>query len=351
MDLVSIVIPIYNMGKSIANCVTSIIKQDYYNLEIILVDDGSSDDSYSKCLELAEQDSRIFVYNTENHGSGPARNYGIKHANGKYIYFPDADDYLVYNAISKMVNAIGKGKYDLVVFGYKNLNQKGKILSLKSYHEVERSGINIRNSYAEYMGTTKEYGIQGAPWNKFFDLDLIKKNAVEYPALRRHQDEVFIARYMCHVKNVCFIKDILYVHYVNNIKLEWEKYPINYIDIVIELHESRKETILNWNTDDIETKKIISQEFICNVIKALELSFSPKMNLSFTSRKKWIIDTINKSQIYKVDPPSILGNYQNIILRMVKKKKISIVIWLLHIKVIAQRFEFIFILKKLLRKN
>lgn len=200
------------MGNSIEICVNSLLKQDYANIEILLVDDGSKDNSLEKCNKLKDKDNRIRVYHTENRGSGPARNTGIENAKGQYIYFPDADDQLEENAISMLVAGMQKGKYDLVVFGYKSLDKNGNTVLLKQYPEMEKKGEDVRQDYSNYVASTRKYGIQGAPWNKFFDLSLIKMHSIEYPPLRRHQDEGFISRYMCFCNNIHFIQPILYIH-------------------------------------------------------------------------------------------------------------------------------------------
>ena len=101
--LVSIVIPIYNMGDSIESCVKSVLNQDYDNYEVILVDDGSKDNSLEVCNKIAATSALVKVIHTENRGSGPARNTGIENASGRYIYFPDADDYIEPNTISRLV--------------------------------------------------------------------------------------------------------------------------------------------------------------------------------------------------------------------------------------------------------
>lgn len=236
MDKVSIVVPVYNMGSKIEKCVHSLMEQTYKNIEIILVDDGSRDDSFAHCKELALEDCRIVAYHTENMGSGPARNYGISHATGRYIYFPDADDYLEPNAIDVMVNAMGVGDVDLVVFGYKNIGVSGKILKVKTYPELIQRGVNIRANYSDYMTTLSKLGIQGAPWNKFFDMNVIREHNISYPPLGRHQDEGFIASYMTHTTCVHFITDVLYTYYTNDLKKEWDKYPVTYIEAVCGLY-------------------------------------------------------------------------------------------------------------------
>lgn len=312
--LISIVIPIYNMEDRIEKCINSILKQNYKNYEIILIDDGSSDNSLEICKKLENQNSKIKVIHTDNKGSGPARNIGIENSKGDFIYFPDADDYVEPNALSILVNTIENGKYDLIIFGFRSINTQGEVVNIKQYPELTLYGNYIRQSYADYMTIYSKLGIQGAPWNKLFKTSIIKQKHIEFPHLRRHQDEGFIGRYMCHVKRVHFIENILYTYYTNDLNLEWKKYPIDYIDSVIGLNEIRKKTILQWNTEDKATQEIIQREYICNIIKSLELSFSPKMKFNMTQRIKWLKNAIQKSQIKESKIPSILGPYQKMII-------------------------------------
>ena len=322
-ELVSIVVPVYNMENSLEVCVDSLLNQNYSNIEIVLVDDGSKDNSLEVCNKLQKRDSRIQVYHTENRGSGPARNTGIEKATGRYIYFPDADDKLEKDAIGILVDAMENGKYDLVVFGYQSIDIKGNVVLKKQYPDMKRNGEVVRQDYSDYVVSTRRYGIQGAPWNKFFDLNVIRKHSITYPSLRRHQDEGFISRYMCYVKNIHFIKDILYNHYLNDLKKEWDKYPVDYADAVMGLYKTRKETILTWNDNDKKTKKIVEHEYICNMIKAFELSYSPKMKLSGRKRLKWIRKQIECSQVLEINMPLSLGRYQKIIFTLLKKRHIN----------------------------
>lgn len=337
MDLVSIVIPVYNMGSKIINCTKSVLSQTYQNLEVILVDDGSTDDSLVQCEKLKKIDDRVRVFHTENRGSGPARNEGIRNARGRYIYFPDADDFLEPNAIEVLVNKMNDNDCDLVVFGYKNVGTNGNLISTKKYSSCVFKASVIRENYSEYLALSGKYTIQGAPWNKFFDLNVIKENNVEYPALRRHQDEGFIARYVDVAKKVCFITDILYTYYVNDLSRQWDKYPVNYINAVEGLFEERKRNILLWNKEDNMTHELVYQEYICGIIKALELSFSPKFNFSYKQRKKWIIDSINKSELLNVKVPQKLGKYQKFIMKQIKGKHHNLLYFSLHFKIIVEK--------------
>ena len=346
-ELVSIVVPVYNMGNSLEVCVNSLISQSYSNLEIILVDDGSKDNSLEVCNILKKKDGRIRVIHTENRGSGPARNTGIKNANGRYIYFPDADDYLEKNTISILVEAMSNGKYDLIVFGYKSIDKNGKLVLLKQYPKMEKKGSKIRQNYSDYVAASRKYGIQGAPWNKFFDLSLIKRNSIEYPSLRRHQDECFISRYMCYSQNVRFIDSVLYIHIMNDLKKEWDKYPIDYLESVIGLYNIKCETILSWNEDDLLTKTIINHEYICNVIKSLEMIYSPKMNFNKKSKLEWFYNQVQKSNIMNIQIPYTLQIYQRTILTLIRKNWIYLVLIIMKFKIEIEKIGLLSLLRKM----
>lgn len=317
-ELVSIIVPIYNMGDSLRSSVKSLQNQDYKNIEIILVDDGSKDNTYKICEELAEEDSRIKCVHTDNRGSGPARNTGIQKSKGKYLYFPDADDFLEPDAISILVNAMNHGVYDLVVFGYRSKTHSNEIVFERKYNTFENSGEEIRKSYENYFEMTQKYSIQGAPWNKFFDGDVIRENHIEYPPLRRHQDEGFISRYVTYCNNVRFIPDVLYNYCVNTAGLEWKKYPVDYIDAVIGLNEVWQNTICQWNEEDTRTHNLVDMRIFSNMIKAMELSYSPKMNLNYKTRKQWISSMCKKTKFldYKLNVAGSL--YQKIVLIFAK---------------------------------
>ncbi len=125
--LVSIVLPIYNVEKYLNRCVLSIISQTYKNLEIIMVDDESTDLFSQMCDEWASKDSRIKVIHKKNEGLGFARNTGIENATGDFICFIDSDDYIESDTIKTCVERIEKDNTDLAVFGFRSVNDDGTI--------------------------------------------------------------------------------------------------------------------------------------------------------------------------------------------------------------------------------
>ncbi len=128
-ELISVIVPVYNVEKYLDNCVQSILRQSYTNLEIILIDDGSTDKSSQLCDEYSQKDKRIKVIHKKNGGQSDARNVGITVATGKYIAFVDSDDYIDEQFLEQLYLAIKKNKSDISMCKYKKtykLNEKNK---------------------------------------------------------------------------------------------------------------------------------------------------------------------------------------------------------------------------------
>ena len=128
MIKVSIIIPVYNVADYVSNCIDSVIKQSYSNLEIIIVNDGSTDNSADICRRKANLDSRILYLEKENGGLSTARNYGLKFATGDFIYFLDSDDYLVINAIESLVSEQEKENADIVSSAFMMVDDTQQLL-------------------------------------------------------------------------------------------------------------------------------------------------------------------------------------------------------------------------------
>ena len=121
--LISVIVPVYNVEKYIGKCIEDIISQSYKNLEIILVDDGSEDNSGKICDEYALKDNRISVIHKKNGGVSDARNHGIEKASGDYYIFPDSDDQFDHRMIEFLIKPIESGKADMCVCDFANVTE------------------------------------------------------------------------------------------------------------------------------------------------------------------------------------------------------------------------------------
>ena len=157
---VSVVVPIYNTGKYLEKCINSIRNQTYKNLEIILIDDGSTDDSKIICEKYSKVDSRIKFFSKENSGVSSTRNVGIDIATGQYILFVDSDDFIEIEMIEIMLDDIKNYNAEFSVCEYRNL----------------KSRIHLLDKNDMMISVFETNGIQGYLCNKMYKTNIIKEN-------------------------------------------------------------------------------------------------------------------------------------------------------------------------------
>lgn len=178
LDLLSIIVPVYNAECYLERCLNSILNQTYKNLEIILIDDGSTDNSPFICDKYASLDNRIKVIHQNNEGQGNARRKGIKLSKGNYIAFVDNDDYIRPNMYETMIDLIKKNKVDICVClwnyetddGYQSVNAK----TYSSRATILGQHNSLDFAHYIYSETPYEYGIVTAPWNKVFKKEILQ---------------------------------------------------------------------------------------------------------------------------------------------------------------------------------
>ena len=187
--LVSIIIPVYNAEDYLKESLRSVLNQSYKNLEIICVDDGSSDESPALLQNFKQADPRIKVITVENGGAGVARNRGMEEAKGDYIYFFDADDILNKNMIRTLVRTAEKHDTDIVLFGYYKFNKANKI-----HVDFSPKTLKVPLNKAVAPGDIADRLFQadhGMPWNKFYNLGFLRDSGVKFQALKNTNDELF----------------------------------------------------------------------------------------------------------------------------------------------------------------
>ena len=204
-EMVSVIIPIYNTQKYLKRCMDSVIEQTYQNIEIILIDDGSSDNSLEICKKYQENDKRVYIISGKNCGVSHARNLGIDKAKGKYLYFVDSDDYLEKEAIEKMLIEYKMRNNQLVIAGYKEI--ENNLVKEKNWGKQE-----ITNERAKEL-VLHENGVGGYLWNKLFVASLIKKNDIKFQEdISVWEDVLFVMQYLNQCDNVIIINDCIYAY-------------------------------------------------------------------------------------------------------------------------------------------
>ena len=223
-ELVSVVVPIYNVERYIDRCVSSIINQTYRNLEILMIDDGSPDNCPRICDGYAERDSRIKVIHKKNEGLGMARNTGIEHATGEYICFFDSDDYIEPDTIEYCVGAAVKYNADMVIFGKDNVTPDGQTLGEYSpcppkqlFCGEEITKALLPMSIYPDQKTGEDWGIEHSAWNKLYSMKVINKTGWRFVSEREIISEDFysLTELYGHLDRV-FVSERVFYHYTVN---------------------------------------------------------------------------------------------------------------------------------------
>ena len=214
---VSVIIPVYNGAEFLVSSMRSIMEQSYRDLEIIVVDDGSTDNSYEIAQKLAEEDNRIQIIRQENSGVSAARNNGIAQAKGEYITFVDADDLLVENAVEVMVDAAKTGA-DLVIGSHEEF--RGNNRKTVIHREAEYSYEKVKKELAEINR------LMQFPWGRLYKRVVIVQNAILFDrTVPFGEDHIFNLQYCRHAEKIVVCDKCVYKYRLGGPASSVKYYP------------------------------------------------------------------------------------------------------------------------------
>lgn len=243
---ISIIVPVYNVEKYIKVCIESILNQSYINFELLLINDGSTDNSYDICKKYKELDSRIFIFDKKNEGVSATRNFGIEKATGEWICFVDSDDWLPNNYFEKIMEDTKLA--DITFWGAKfhysdssTTEYNPKPVFIENKNEIEKILLYLKENSQnfEYLGYT---------WNKLFKASIIKNNFIRFVTnLKLREDEVFTLEYAQYANSIRIKNDVYYNYRVINTGLTASlKKNTEYILLASEMER----LIKNYNNND-----------------------------------------------------------------------------------------------------
>ena len=205
---ISVVVPVYNMGKYLPKAIDCMLSQSYEDYEILIIDDGSTDGSSEICDKQANRDKRIKVFHKENGGLSSARNLGIENAAGQFIIFPDPDDWVESNYLENLISLHNKYNSDIEICAHYVSDNKGdtpRIVAEQDRLFDKEQAMDI------LMGRS---GYCGFAWNKLYHLDIIKKHNLRFDEeLGMAQDLHFAFRYFCCCEQIAYSNIPAYHYY------------------------------------------------------------------------------------------------------------------------------------------
>ena len=231
--LVSVIVPVYKVKSTLDRCVKSIVDQDYNNLEIILIDDGSPDNSGSICDTWAACDERITVIHQSNGGLSAARNAGLDVANGNYIAFVDSDDYINSHFISTMIDSLIGQKAQMAICAFEDENV-GKLQGKKVQCRHVTAHAQAVDAHECFLRASNDWSYIVA-WNKLYESALWSK--VRFPEGLIHEDEWVFHRIVAQCSRIALVPDVLYRYTANDSGIthtEFSTRNLTRIDAIIE---------------------------------------------------------------------------------------------------------------------
>lgn len=288
---VSIIIGLFNVAKYLKEKhLSCILSQTYQNLEIILVNDGSTDETPALCEALRSKDQRIIIVNKENGGLGSARNVGLEVATGDYLWFYDVDDECEMTLLERaMQNAVANDN-DITIFGYDDFDVKYKTLTNVVYESKKMvTNREIADSYVDYL-----LGLQyqnGFMWNKVYKRSFIEQNHVRFgDAFRIQQDELFnLKAYRC-AERIELMPDILYHYFTYNSGNNRSKYISNRYELYKTIKDEFLSLYTYWHLEDERMLTYVYKRFFSNVLTVLNFNtFHPNSGLNWSERRRKIL--------------------------------------------------------------
>ncbi len=225
MCKISVIVPVYNARETIEKCVISIISQDFKDIELLLINDGSKDNSLEVIKELQSKNKNIIVVDRENSGAAAARNFGMSIAKGEYFCFVDSDDYIDDGALSYMYNRAVSADADILMCGYIIQNESGVIRNFAKSGEYENGAINSR------IEEIKSKNLIDSPCNKLYKASFVKSSGVIMPENEIYEDSDFNLRLLKYNPKYVIDEHCFY-HYILHFGSTTRRYNPQKLEII-----------------------------------------------------------------------------------------------------------------------
>ena len=214
LDLISVIIPVYNVEKYVKDCITSVLRQDYKNIEVICIDDGSDDLTVGIINDFIARDRRVKLFKQCHKNAGAARNLGMKYAHGKFVHFLDGDDWLRNRSVySRLVNIMNDSDADMCMFSFAEYDNCTKqIREAALFNDLDDNVlIRLENSYSLLCKNNNVI-----PWNKLYRRDFLVRAKAEFDEIYCANDRSFYYQTIVNAKAIAYIKDSMIFYRVGN---------------------------------------------------------------------------------------------------------------------------------------
>lgn len=315
--LISIIVPVYNAERYLKRCLDSIVEQTYNKIEILLINDGSNDNSGEICDCYKESDDRIKVIHTVNQGVSTARNIGIENARGKYICFVDSDDYIEKEYVEALYKKIVKWDAELSI-----CNLRSVIGKTTNEVTVDCEVINFDNMSAEFFLEINKKYLLYAPFNKMYQSSIIKNEKIRYSKdICYGEDLLFNLTYLMYINRITFVNETKYNYIVDNTGSLSQRYRKDRYQNGKKLFEALYSFFKNKHFLTKANEKYLYERLFDDAYNAIcETCINNEDKIAI----KELSIIVHDSEVEKAMKLLELKSYSKIIVLLIKTKKFSL---------------------------
>lgn len=319
----SIVIPVYNVERHLEKAVSSVQNQSVQDIEIILVDDCSPDQSGEICDRLALQDERIrVIHHSVNKGLSEARNSGLDVASGKYIWFMDSDDYIDVGLFHQAKDSLEKNPAQVIVFGltedyYDSQNNLHHSIVVTCQEKKIKNQRELRN----YVIKLEQKTLYGYAWNKFYELKYLKNIGLRYEKIVLIEDILFNVNYFMGISSMNLLNYTGY-HYGKRMD---NSLTSKFVPEYYEVHRKRIQLIYDqykqWNMCDVKIKEVLGALYTRYIFSTIQRNCDRRARMTHYDRRQWIFELFNDELFNELVPYArSSSNVLNVLISILQKK-------------------------------
>ena len=285
----SVIIPVYNVENYLSRCLDSLLAQNYADLQILLIDNGSKDQSGQICEDYATKFSNITAYHIPNKGVGSARNFGLAKAKGEFICFVDADDYLEGNLFSDVESQLDS-QLDLLVFSYYNSIEKNLSEIDRSAKILPTEGKKDKSDFIALFQELCLTDMMYTVWNKIYRREFLEEHQIVFESYELGEDVRFNLNVYQHVNAVLLVKSCYYVYISGRIDSAMGQYNPNRMNYQLEELGKVDQLMTSWNIHDDQFIDQIKARILMSNIQNIS---KQKMSLS---KKRHYVEVLCRNQ-------------------------------------------------------
>ncbi|OFV71345.1 glycosyltransferase family 2 protein [Acetobacterium wieringae] len=331
-DLVSIIIPVYNTEKYLKRCIDSARNQTYRKIEIILINDGSTDKSKDICDDYCSKDKRIKVVHNKNSGVSSTRNCGLSLANGEFVQFADSDDYLDIHYTENMLRKM-KLNSDLVISGYNIVKSSGGQTAITKNNPSIKGDIS-KKEFKENFGLFFSESLINSVCNKIYRNEIIRKqNIVFREEINMGEDLLFNLEYFKHCDKINILDESLY-NYTDFVSDSLtQSYKYNYYNVQKLLYNDIRKFLKEDNYYTGHNIKFVENVYIENIINCIDNLFHTNSLLGKRDILNEMLEIVNDTYLSAYQATQYNGSFRNrIVVILAKNKKIELLFRYFQIK-------------------